>query len=64
MPIKIAQKSVQLGELIDTAYDVATRYSSDPREVSRLATRVVLRVLRRARGRNREVDWNRSVCRP
>lgn len=39
-------KTVQIGELIAAAFDEADRYSSDPREVSRLATRAVMHMLR------------------
>jgi hypothetical protein len=42
-------KTVQLGELIAAAFDEAARHSSDPREVSRMATRAVSGMLRRAR---------------
>lgn len=34
-----------LGDLVVAAYDEAARYSADPREVSRLAEQVVLRLL-------------------
>ena len=49
--------STPLGELVVAAFDVAAQHSSDPREVSRLATRTVmdmLRFSRHARGRKRE----------
>ena len=42
-------KTVPLGELVTTAFDEAGKYSSDPHEVSRLATGAVMRMLRRAR---------------
>lgn len=42
-------KTAQLGELIVAAFDEAAGYSADPQEVSRLATRAVLHMLRRAR---------------
>lgn len=41
--------TAQLGELVVAAFDAAAQYSTDPPEVSRLATRVVTHVLRRAR---------------
>lgn len=44
-----AQKTAQLGSLVVAAFDAAARYSTDPREVSRLATQAVTRMLRRAR---------------
>jgi hypothetical protein len=45
-----APKTVSLGELIAAAFDEAASYSADPREVSRLATGAVARLLRRTRG--------------
>lgn len=42
-------KTAQLGELVVAAFDQAARYSTDPREVSRLATQAVAHMLRRAR---------------
>jgi DNA helicase HerA-like ATPase len=44
-------KTVLLGELVMAAFDIATQYSSDPRVVSTLAARSVIRVLRRAHKR-------------
>jgi hypothetical protein len=44
-----ASKTVQLGELIVAAFDMAAQHSTDSREVSRLATRTVGRMLQRAR---------------
>ena len=41
--------TVQFGELVVAAFDKAAQSSSDPREVSRLAARTVLHILRRAR---------------
>ena len=38
-----------LGDLIVAAFDVASTHSADPREVSRLATSTVARLLRHAR---------------
>ena len=35
-------KQAKLGDLVVAAFDEAARYSTDPREVSRLATQVVL----------------------
>ena len=37
-----------LGDLVAAAFDEAARYSADPREVSRLATQAVRRMVRRA----------------
>jgi hypothetical protein len=42
-------KTAQVGELVAAAFDSAASYSSDPREVSRLATQTVAHMLRRAR---------------
>ena len=42
-------KTALLGDLVVAAFDEAARHSADPREVSRLATRTVARLLRRAR---------------
>lgn len=42
-------KTTPLGELVVAIYDEAASYSADPREVSRLATRTVTRMVRRSR---------------
>jgi hypothetical protein len=42
-------KTARLGDLITAVFDGAAQYSSDPREVSRLATQAVALMLRRAR---------------
>jgi hypothetical protein len=42
-------KTAPLGELVVAAFDGAARYSTDPREVSRLATQALARMLRRGR---------------
>jgi hypothetical protein len=42
-------KTVQFGDLVVAAFDEAAQRSSDPREVSRLATRSVKHILWRAR---------------
>ena len=42
-------KTVELGDLVVAVFDAAARYSTDPREVSRLATKAVKLMLRRAR---------------
>lgn len=41
-----AHETAQLGELVVAAFDEAAQYTSDPREVSRLATRAVMHLLR------------------
>ena len=38
-------KRAELGDLVVAAYDEAARYSTDPREVSQLANRLVLHLL-------------------
>lgn len=43
------RKTAQLGEVVAAAYDGAERYSTDPREVSRLATQAVAHLLNHAR---------------
>jgi hypothetical protein len=40
--------TVQLGELVVAVFDSAAEHSTDPREVSRLATEAVVGLLRRA----------------
>lgn len=40
--------TVVFGELVVAVFDSAAHYSADPREVSRLATEVVVHMLRRA----------------
>ena len=40
-------KTAQLGDLVVVAFDMAAQYSTDPGEVSRLATRAVMHMLRR-----------------
>jgi hypothetical protein len=42
-------KTVQLGELVVAAFDKAAQVSTDPQEASRLAKRMLTRILRRAR---------------
>ena len=41
-------KTAQIGDLVVTAFDQAARYSTNPDEVSRLATTAVAHILRRA----------------
>jgi len=40
------RKTAELGELVVTAFDEAARFSTDPREVSRLATQAIAHMLR------------------
>ena len=42
-------RTTQFGELVVAAFDGAAGYSTDPLEVSRLATQAVTHILRRAR---------------
>ena len=42
-------KTVQLGELVATVFDEAALHSSDSKEISHLAARAVMHLLRRAR---------------
>ena len=51
--------TVQLGDLVAAAFDEAALFSSDPREVSRLATKAVRGILERM-GRT---SLNRHHCR-
>jgi hypothetical protein len=44
------RKTVELGDLVVAAFDVAALYSSNSRQVSHLATQTVMHVLGRARG--------------
>jgi hypothetical protein len=41
------RRTAQLGELVAAFFDEAARYSDDPGEVSRLATRSLMHMLRR-----------------
>jgi hypothetical protein len=49
-----ANKTAQVGDLIAAAFDHAAQYSSDPDEVSLLATTAVMRILLRHRRPVRE----------
>lgn len=39
-------KTILLGELVVAAFDIAAQYSTDPREISRLATKAVIHIMR------------------
>jgi len=41
-------KTTELGELIVAAFDKAAHCTTDPQEVSRLATQAVMQILRRS----------------
>jgi hypothetical protein len=43
------RRTAELGDLIVAAFDKAAQYSTDPQEVTRLATKAVVHMLRRAR---------------
>jgi hypothetical protein len=43
------RKTTQLGELVAAVFDEAAHHSTDPREVSRLAARAVMHMIRHAR---------------
>ncbi len=43
------RRTAQLGDLVVAAFDAAARLSSEPREVSRMATLIVKRLLYRGR---------------
>lgn len=47
--------TAQLGDLIAAVFDEAARYSTDPKQVARLATRAVQHLLRHSRVRSRIV---------
>jgi hypothetical protein len=55
------QKSARLGDLVVAAFDEAARFSSDPREVSRLATQAVGHMLRGAQ--KRKISLSRPTMR-
>lgn len=44
-----AQTTAYLGKLVVTVFDTAAQYSTDPEEVSQLATQTVMHILQRAR---------------
>ena len=46
---KIAHKTAMFGDVIAAYFDEAGRYSVDPMEVSRLATRAVIHLMDRVR---------------
>jgi hypothetical protein len=50
------RKTAELGELIVAAFDIAAQYSADHREISHLATRAVMEIVRRV--------WQGSPCPP
>ena len=49
----LVHTQMKLGDLVVAAYDEAARHSTDPREVSRLANQVVLRLLHARPSRRR-----------
>ena len=53
----IRRKTAELGELVVAAFDTAAHYSTNPREVSRLATRSIARILRPRRRQLTTPRW-------
>lgn len=45
---RIAARTAPLGELLVAVVDEASRYTTDPHEISRITAEVVARILRRA----------------
>lgn len=46
---KTVHRTTPFGELVVAVFDKATQYSTDPHKVSRMATRAVANIVRRAR---------------
>ena len=51
------RKTAELGELVVTAFDKAAHYSTNPREVSRLATRAIAHILQPRRRHSPLPGW-------
>lgn len=51
------RKTAEFGEVVVTAFDKAAHYSTSPREVSRLATRVIAHILRPRRRQLTPPRW-------
>jgi len=51
------RKTAELGEVVVTAFDKAAYHSTCPREVSRLATRVIAHILRPRRRQLKPRRW-------
>ena len=51
------RKTAELGELVVAAFDTAAHYSTNPREVARLATRSVAHMLRPRRPQLTPPRW-------
>ena len=49
-----SRRTAPFGELLVAVFDEASRYSTDPDEVARMATEVVMRLLRRAQRAGRD----------
>lgn len=58
-----AFKTVELGDVIVTAFDKAAQYSANPQTVSHMATRAVLRILRRSADSKVQV-WPQPPSKP
>jgi hypothetical protein len=51
------RKIAELGELVVTAFDNAAHYSTNPKEVSRLATRAITHMLQPRRRQPAPARW-------
>jgi hypothetical protein len=51
------RKTAELGELVVTAFDTAGHYSTNPKEVSRLATQSIAQILRPRRRHLTHPRW-------
>jgi hypothetical protein len=51
------RETVELGEVVVTAFDKAAQYSANPREVAHLATRAIALMLRPRRRRPPSPRW-------
>ena len=53
----ILRKTAELGEVVVTAFDNAAHYSTNPQEVSRLATQAIAHLLRPRRQQTAPRRW-------
>jgi hypothetical protein len=51
------RKTAELGEVVVAAFDTAAHYSTNPREVARLATRSIAQILRPRRRQLTPPRW-------
>jgi hypothetical protein len=54
--VNVTTTAHELGDLVVAAFEEAAHHSADPREVSRLATKAVVRMLRGGRTRVRSLE--------